>query len=407
MYLKATLLFCCSLVVYANCANSAHNIMPDSYSWEYPENSNTQFARDAELEKIVRLGNRNLEWINYMNQFRDEKLSYSTPENRRTYPVDAPSIYNKTIILSNYNSLIDKLPAELKSVLLDGADFTQNPPIDTQDYLDYCLEIDYVYQTTLRWQNLLPYIEYYKSRQSKDIRGYYHLKDLDNRTSKLQNYVNLPDAEQAQLSAWLIGMCNNSLQNKDFCAKSFKDSLNIYNGDASNFYNKHESKSREIYTSYYKIPYHAVRHDIRWQFLDAKQVATVPFRDDVNKETKEFLANIENEWQWGDWQLKLNYMLSNNIPYIEFKPNATPHVNALGGNQIVMDANTPLTEWDVKWTIRHEFGHVLGFPDCYEEFYDESEQAFVNYQLDVSNLMCSRKGKLQETHYNEMRRNYS
>jgi hypothetical protein len=71
-----------------------------------------------------------------------------------------------------------------------------------------------------------------------------------------------------------------------------------------------------------------------------------------------------------------------------------------------MDANTPLTEWDVQWTIRHEFGHVLGFVDCYLEFYDPSEKAIVTYQLDIDHLMCARSGRMQKSMYDVLKQYY-
>jgi hypothetical protein len=81
-------------------------------------------------------------------------------------------------------------------------------------------------------------------------------------------------------------------------------------------------------------------------------------------------------------------------------------VDKLGGNEITMDKNAPLSEYEVQWTIRHEFGHVLGFRDCYLEFYDSTEKAIVSYQFDVTNLMCSRQGHLKEIHYQELKRLY-
>jgi len=89
-----------------------------------------------------------------------------------------------------------------------------------------------------------------------------------------------------------------------------------------------------------------------------------------------------------------------------FQPGVVPHVNGLGGNEIVMDSNQPIEEYESQWTIRHEFGHVIGLPDCYHEFYDVSQQAFVNYQLDITDLMCSRAGNMNERIYNELKRVY-
>ena len=93
-------------------------------------------------------------------------------------------------------------------------------------------------------------------------------------------------------------------------------------------------------------------------------------------------------------------------PYVVFQPGATPNVNGLGGDRITMNANQPLTEYDAQWTIRHEFGHVLGFPDCYVEFYVRERNVIINYQLDTANIMCSRLGHVKTENVTELRRAY-
>jgi hypothetical protein len=94
------------------------------------------------------------------------------------------------------------------------------------------------------------------------------------------------------------------------------------------------------------------------------------------------------------------------MTHIVFKEGATPHVNELAGSEITMDGNRNIDEYSSRWTIRHEYGHVLGLPDCYIEFYDESEGVMISYQLDITNLMCSRRGRLQEKHFDELKRVY-
>jgi hypothetical protein len=50
--------------------------------------------------------------------------------------------------------------------------------------------------------------------------------------------------------------------------------------------------------------------------------------------------------------------------------------------------------------------HVIGLPDCYHEFYDTNLEAYVNYQLDISDLMCSRAGNIKERIYTELKKVY-
>jgi hypothetical protein len=136
----------------------------------------------------------------------------------------------------------------------------------------------------------------------------------------------------------------------------------------------------------------------------------IPFKDPKDTAVKSFLLdNIEDEWKKPGWNLKLQFQTSGSwmgMPEIKFEPGATPHVNGLGGNTITMDANSPLTEYGTRWTIRHEFGHVLGLPDCYIEFLDQEREVMVSYQIDLDNLMCSRRGKFNELHFEELKKAY-
>jgi hypothetical protein len=156
------------------------------------------------------------------------------------------------------------------------------------------------------------------------------------------------------------------------------------------------------YNSYFKLP--VKRQDLDWN----SKLSTIPFIDPRNEAIKQWLkVNIEDEWRWGEWSLVLNFVSSGmGHAHVEFQAGATPHVNGLGGNTITMDANLPLQQYSSRWTIRHEYGHVLGFPDCYLEFYDTKEKVMINYQIDITNLMCSRRGHLKQIHFDELKRVY-
>ena len=89
-----------------------------------------------------------------------------------------------------------------------------------------------------------------------------------------------------------------------------------------------------------------------------------------------------------------------------WQPGAYPHVDELGGQVITMDRNLPRWLEQVERTLAHEFGHILGFPDCYVEFWSESEEAFIYYTLDPENRMCSLAGATLPVHYEALAQTY-
>lgn len=57
-------------------------------------------------------------------------------------------------------------------------------------------------------------------------------------------------------------------------------------------------------------------------------------------------------------------------------------------------------------TFAHELGHVLGFPDCYHEFYDKQQKEIIYYSLDPTgkNLMCtlSHKASIPDSYLDKL-----
>lgn len=78
----------------------------------------------------------------------------------------------------------------------------------------------------------------------------------------------------------------------------------------------------------------------------------------------------------------------------------TPNVRL--GNRLTMNSDTfHFSQKDAK-TFAHEMGHVLGFPDCYVEFYDAKKKVMVFYSLDPSNIMCTLAGDVKKLHFREL-----
>jgi hypothetical protein len=248
-----------------------------------------------------------------------------------------------------------------------------------------------------------PNLDYLAQLSVKDIRGYFFLSKVENVEDKLSNWNSINDQEKKDFNDWLISICHNNWIDKSSCQSELENEL--VENSALKFYKQYLKGSQERYNEFYKI--RGPRTDLKWSATNPLTLFA-PFVTPETKTIQTWLSdNIEDEWKWKDWKLKLDFTDNNfGTTHVVFTPGATPHVNGLGGNEITMDASRPLEDYSARWTIRHEYGHTLGFPDCYVEFYDTDREIIINYQLDLNDLMCSRRGHLQENHFNELKENY-
>lgn len=72
----------------------------------------------------------------------------------------------------------------------------------------------------------------------------------------------------------------------------------------------------------------------------------IPFASPNNQAVYNYLKkNIEEEWRWKGWQLRLNFIQTTdpNVMHVVFVPGATPHDESLPGNIKIMDGNAPLS----------------------------------------------------------------
>lgn len=392
------------LIVTSLFASSEYpvDILPDSPGYVYQQLKQKDFDKDDSpvIRQAINAGNKNLNWLKFMNEARtaDDQIALTKPGELTSYPIESPSIYNEKIIGDKYNAILAEIPTNMKEIIFGNAPMTREPGLEMSEYIAWAKKVDRVYQSANRWRLMQPNLYYYKLNSYRDMRGYYMLGKVENLTEKLNQFSDLPRDTQATYKSHLVGVCANAKVMVSTCSRQLEQA--VASNTVNAFYQKYLPSSQKLWDSYFKIS--PFRRDIAWTSANPN-VAVVPVRN-TSPEIEEFLqVNIEDEWKWNDWNLRLNFTRNAAI-HVEFQPNVTPHVS--GGNTIVMDQNTPLTEWDVMWTIRHEFGHALGFTDCYVEFYDSEAEAMVNYQLDITNMMCSRAGTMLETHYLEMKSAY-
>lgn len=364
------------------------------------------------LNNVVSLGERNLKWLEHINSFRPDgqKLSLTSKDTQRGIPITAPNEYNPTLVQSRLGEVRAQFPEAMAKVIFGNEAFTREPPVKLEDYLTWSRELDRVFQTALRWRTMAPWLSYLAGRRHNDLRGWYFLSRMQNRAEKLRNWAELGDDQRALIRSWLANMCFNQDENDTPAECLAEVDAEISRGrDLEAYYQAKAAHSASMFNGYFRIPNYAHRPEVRWLTgKDGKPMVIAPFLDPGTAAVRSFLKdNIEDEWRFQDWHLEMPFQSTGAIPKVVFRPGVTPNVNGLGGDTITMNSQQPLTEYDAQWTIRHEYGHVLGFPDCYVEFYESERNVIVNYQFDIENLMCSRRGHLQATHLEEMKRVYS
>ncbi|CBW27451.1 hypothetical protein BMS_2672 [Halobacteriovorax marinus SJ] len=116
-----------------------------------------------------------------------------------------------------------------------------------------------------------------------------------------------------------------------------------------------------------------------------KYEITIPIYSD--QASAEVINAISQYWKRDDIELKfVNSVDGVRVVNISSGPSRVA-INEL--QTIYLNSNVVGME-RVK-TIAHEFGHSLGFKDCYVEYYDSRSQELIYYELerDEGNLMCS------------------
>jgi hypothetical protein len=352
------------------------------------------------LQPILDLGQRAVKWLNIVNEKRDlqNRLNLADRTTKNPVPPEKPKVASTQLMLERFNDRVNHLPAEMKPYLLENKDLVEAPPVTDEVFIKTIRELNGVYQGAVRWIGQMPYLSYYAENDVYDIRGVYFFKKEVDLEQKLINFGELDEDTQTKYKAWMISLCHNSSLANQVCKDELLSSVPL------EFYKKYLPMAEKTYDGFFKVEKY--RNDLTWN--EEKSVVTQDFIDPkVEKISTWLKTNVEEEWKLQGFQLLIQFVENNEFsPFLEFVKGVTPHVSGETYNKITMDPDYSLDDYDTQWTIRHEFGHILGFPDCYLEFFDSEKSEMTYYTIEPDNLMCAWGGKLQQSHADELKRVY-
>lgn len=384
---------------------SNKSLMSDNFPTFNPVSS-TFSSYESDMELAIKGGEKVSRWLKLINSQSSQSnnpVRLTSRGIQRGIPVDRPSKYSPKIVSQRLNIAREKMPKELFDVIYGDKEVSSELTVPKEQFVQAARFASGLYQTATRWNMMQPYMGGLIQRSARDIRGYLELKKLSDPVETFRNLDVYAPAEQEKLINALIGVCHNVLRDKKRCIDVINQPSNrrfLYQA-----VEKYMPIAEQVYNSYFQIS--NPRMDVEW-IAAGPNVMKVVFKDIEDPEIAAWLKeNVEDEFKLEDEQfsLELNYIPGNQeTAFLEFKAGVTPHVK--GGNKIVMDGNSDIKEYAVQWTIRHEFGHILRLPDCYTEFYDTKENVMVNYQIDTTDLMCSRAGVMNNRIYEELKKHY-
>jgi hypothetical protein len=369
--------------------------------------SKSELKEVIDLKILLQAGKRSILWFEKVNSTRspENKLDLTVKGSSKGIPLDDPLFTNTVILTDRFNLLMRELNPLVTSIIASSTELPSSLPVSDLEFIKIIRSFDVVYQHTIRWGLARENLSWYINRSLWDVRGYLFLKATPDLENKLSNWKSLTDSEKVNFKSWLLGVCHNA----DFDENDCYDTLTraIKRGNALPFYQKVVSFGEEMYQSFFQVSKTRTRPEIFWN--KEKTLLTSPFLLPERLDVKNWLTeNVQDAWSGPQFNFQLQFLASseNPIPHIEFKSGTGAHVDRIGGDTITIDADHSINNYAQRWSIRHEYGHILGFPDCYLEFYDVNIGAMVYYEIDIDNIMCSRHGSVQNEHITKLKTVY-
>lgn len=193
-----------------------------------------------------------------------------------------------------------------------------------------------------------------------------------------------------------IDLCQQ-VRNPGACKDEYR--LHKRRGTLSEFKNHYLEKNRVREKAFYQRD-ESVRPKCSFDEVTNKEVIHLDIH--LTKKAKEFFkADLERmktfaQFKWSNQSLRvaINYIESKEAKAVFKKTKRSVSFVKTKQDKKILHLSDKLSSFQRPIIFAHEVGHLLGFPDCYVEFYDSKKKEIVYYSLDSAqagaskNIMC-------------------
>ena len=250
-------------------------------------------------------------------------------------------------------------------------------------------EVFFEYQKALRYEGLKCSQDYLATKKASDITPYMSMKTFcleknNDELCTMDTLLNLSLSDENLVIKNNLTMCNSLNNDPEGCQRQY--SLETV-GTVQKDFKKH------FYDSLFKLRSSHLSFNCEQQSDVTVMKLKVLKSGYAEDKLISMMDYVSEQWSRNNFKLEIQLVNERSSDVIELIPTnrSVSYVPDDNNRQIYL--SNLLDSYAGKRVLVHEFGHVLGFPDCYTEFYDSEKKSLIYYEIskEDTNIMCSLK----------------
>ncbi|MCP4911842.1 MAG: hypothetical protein GY909_01890 [Oligoflexia bacterium] len=290
--------------------------------------------------------------------------------------------YKSPLILSEkkLTERFDELKEKLENFFnQDPAQMSLMSPLlvnkDRAALVSILQEVGVLNESIARWEAQQCALSELSEKKNYDIRGLLSYREDQSREMALCNQVRNPGA----------------------CKDEYR--LHKRKGTISQFLDHYLVKNRDREKVFYQRDENV---QLKCSFDQISKKHVIHLDIHLTKKAKEFFQGdlermktyAQSKWSNQDLQVAIDFVDSKELKTIFKKTKRSVSFVKTKKDKKVLYLSDKLSAFQRPIIFAHEVGHLLGFPDCYVEFYDSKNKEIIYYSLDNpeaganKNIMC-------------------